>query len=104
MRFLLSLDEGTTSARAALYDGLGQRVATEGFAVQSYYPHPSWVEQDPEEIWRLQLQAAQSVLERAGIGALSVEALGITNQRETTIVWERKSGRSEEHTSELQSQ
>jgi glycerol kinase len=93
VRFLLSLDEGTTSARAALYDRRGQRVAIEGCPVQSFYPQAGWVEQDAEEIWRLQLLAAGRVLERTGIGARSVEALGITNQRETTIVWDRKTSR-----------
>jgi glycerol kinase len=93
VRFLLSLDEGTTSARAALYDECGRRIGLEGCAVPSFYPRAGWVEQDAEEIWRLQLQAVHLVLERAGIGARWIAALGITNQRETTIVWERKSGR-----------
>lgn len=93
MRFLLSLDEGTTSARAALYDERGQRVALEGCPVESVYPQAGWVEQDAEEIWRLQLQAARRVLERGHVDAGSIAALGITNQRETAIVWERKSGR-----------
>jgi len=89
----VSLDEGTSSARAALYDQRGRRVALEGCAVRSYHPHAGWVEQDAEDIWRLQLQAARRVIERAAIDARSIAALGITNQRETTIVWDRKSGR-----------
>ena len=93
MRFLASLDEGTTSARAALYGEGGERIALEGCAVRSVYPQAGWVEQDAEEIWRLQLLALRRVLDRAGISARSIAALGITNQRETTIVWERKSGR-----------
>ncbi|MGB6946942.1 MAG: glycerol kinase GlpK [Bryobacteraceae bacterium] len=93
MRFLASLDEGTTSARAALYDERGERIALEGCAVQSFYPQAGWVEQDAEDIWHLQLQAARRVLERAGIDAGRIAALGITNQRETTVVWDRKSGR-----------
>ncbi len=93
MRFLASLDEGTTSARAALYDQSGQRLALEGCAVRSSYPHSGWVEQDAEDIWHLQLQAAHRVLDRAGIDARQIAALGITNQRETTIVWDRKTGR-----------
>lgn len=93
MRFLASLDEGTTSARAALYDENGRRVALEGCPLPSFYPSAGWVEQDAEEIWRLQLEAARRIVERTGSGARAIAAIGITNQRETTIVWERKSGR-----------
>jgi len=93
VRFLASLDEGTTSARAALYDERGRRIALEGCAVRSIYPQAGWVEQDAEDIWHLQLQAAHRVFERAAIDARSIAALGITNQRETTVVWDRKSGR-----------
>lgn len=94
MQFLLSLDEGTTSARAAVYGERGERVGMESCAVTSDYPRAGWVEQDAEEIWRLQLEAARRVLRGAGIGAGSIAALGITNQRETTVVWERKSGKA----------
>lgn len=94
MQFLLSLDEGTTSARAAVYREGGERVGMESCAVASGYPQVGWVEQDAEEIWRLQLEAARGVLRGAGIGPESIAALGITNQRETTIVWERKSGKA----------
>ena len=86
-RFLLALDEGTTSARAALYDEQGQRIALEAVSFPSQYPHPGWVEQDAEEIWRAQLDAARRCLGTANVSADSVVALGITNQRETTIVW-----------------
>jgi glycerol kinase len=92
-RFLLALDEGTTSARAALYDQQGQRVALEAVSFPSQYPHPGWVEQDAEEIWRAQLDAARRTLGNSGIAAESITALGITNQRETTIVWDRESGK-----------
>jgi glycerol kinase len=93
MRFLLSLDEGTTSARAAIYDELGLRTAMQSTPFASRYPQPGWVEQDPEEIWQAQLEATRGVLASAGVDAQSIAAIGITNQRETTIVWERKSGR-----------
>ncbi len=92
MRFILSLDEGTTSARAALYDEQGQRVAMQAQPFASRYPRPGWVEQDPEEIWQAQLNAARQTLESGGVGAGSIAGIGITNQRETTIVWDRKSG------------
>lgn len=93
MAFILSLDEGTTSARAALYDERGRRVAMESCPIHSRYPQPGWVEQDAAEIWNAQKTAACRVLERAGAAASDIRAVGITNQRETTIVWERSTGR-----------
>jgi glycerol kinase len=93
MRFVLSLDEGTTSARAAIYDDQGRRTAMQSQPFASRYPQPGWVEQDPEEIWQAQLEAIRGVLASAGVPAQSIAAIGITNQRETTIVWERKTGR-----------
>jgi glycerol kinase len=90
---LLSLDEGTTSARAALYDEQGRRFALEFTPIECRYPQPGWVEQDPEEIWRSQLDAARRTIAEASGGARSIAALGVTNQRETTIVWDRKTGK-----------
>lgn len=91
---MLSLDEGTTNARAAVYGERGERAGLASCAVASGYPQPGWVEQDAEEIWRLQLEAARAVLRRTGIGPGQIAALGITNQRETSIVWDRKSGQA----------
>ncbi len=93
MEYVLALDEGTTSARAALYDREGRRIAMESAPIQPRYPQPGWVEQDPEEIWQAQLAAARLLIERCGIAPRQIGAIGITNQRETTIVWERASGR-----------
>ncbi len=93
MRYILSLDEGTTSARAALYDAEGRRLAMESAPIEPLYPQPGWVEQDPEQIWEAQLAAARRLLETSGIAPSAIAALGITNQRETTIVWERSGGR-----------
>ena len=93
MRFLLSLDEGTTSARAALYDETGRRIAMQSAAFPSRYPQPGWVEQDPEEIWTAQLGATRQTLQSAGVPARDIAAIGITNQRETTVVWDRRTGR-----------
>jgi len=90
--FLLSLDEGTTSARAALYDEQGRRLALESAPIECRFPQPGWVEQDAEEIWRAQLESARLVCAYSSGGAGSISGLGVTNQRETTIVWERKSG------------
>jgi len=88
----LSLDEGTTSARAALFDEQGCRTAMESTPIECRYPQSGWVEQDANEIWRSQLDAARRTLAKAPGGVKSVVALGITNQRETTIVWDRNTG------------
>ncbi len=92
MSFILSLDEGTTSARAALYDEAGRRIAMESLPVNAIYPRPGWVEQDAAEIWRAQIGSARQVLESARVAASQISAVGITNQRETTVVWDRKTG------------
>jgi glycerol kinase len=89
--FILALDEGTTSARAALYDQAGKRVAMESQAFACAYPQPGWVEQDAEDIWRAQIATARSVL--GGVSG-PVKAIGITNQRETVVVWDRKTGKA----------
>jgi glycerol kinase len=92
MQYVLALDQGTTSSRALLFDdqgrvaGLGQRETTQ------HYPQPGWVEQDPEEIFQSQLGVAREALARAGASAADIGAIGITNQRETTLVWERATG------------
>ncbi len=93
MPLILALDEGTTSARAALYDEQARRIAMDSCPIHSRYPHPGWVEQDPLEIWNAQRNAARRVIEIAGIRAGDIRGVGITNQRETTIVWERETGR-----------
>ncbi|MBI1789924.1 MAG: glycerol kinase GlpK [Acidobacteria bacterium] len=92
MPYILSLDEGTTSARAALYDEAGRAVAMESAPIDCHYPHAGWVEQDAEQIWRAQLDAARRTLAKAGASPSSVVAIGITNQRETTVVWDRATG------------
>jgi glycerol kinase len=90
--FVLSLDEGTTSARAALYNSRGERIAMHSVAFDCAFPHPGWVEQDATVIWQAQLEAAKAVLERAAVKASDIAACGITNQRETTVVWDRRTG------------
>jgi len=87
--YVLSLDEGTTSARAALYNERGERVAMHSVPFPCLFPQPGWVEQDALAIWRAQLEAARTVIEQA---PGEVAACGITNQRETTVVWDRKTG------------
>ncbi len=92
MPYILSLDEGTTSARAALYDQEGRRVAMESSPIDCVYPHPGWVEQDANAIWRAQIDATRRTLNAAGATARDVAAIGITNQRETTVVWDKRTG------------
>ncbi|HUQ93251.1 MAG TPA: glycerol kinase GlpK [Bryobacteraceae bacterium] len=93
MPYLLALDEGTSSARTVLYNERGERLAMESRPIDSVYPRPGWVEQDPMQIWSAQMESTRAVLDRAGIPASAVAATGITNQRETTIVWDRKTGK-----------
>lgn len=88
----MALDQGTTSSRAILFDESGSPVAVDQHEFPQYFPQPGWVQHDPMEIWESQLQAARGVLARAGVGAAEVAAIGITNQRETTLVWDRESG------------
>jgi|SRR5579863_3246229 len=92
MPFILSLDEGTTSARSVLYDEQSRRVVMESVPFPSRYPQPGWVEQDAQEIWRAQMESARRVLARPGLRVSDIAALGITNQRETTVVWDRTTG------------
>ncbi len=92
MRTLLALDQGTTSSRALLFDEHGRTVGLAQRETRQHYPRPGWVEQDPEEIFQSQLQVAREALARAGVRADQVAAIGIANQRETTLVWERATG------------
>jgi glycerol kinase len=92
MKYILALDSGTTSARAIVFDrngavrGVGQKEFTQ------LYPQPGWVEHDPLEIWTAQIGVAVEAIAKAGAGPRDIAALGITNQRETTVVWDRKTG------------
>ncbi|MGD1096054.1 MAG: glycerol kinase GlpK [Bryobacteraceae bacterium] len=92
MSYVLALDEGTTSARAALYNDEGRRVAMESCPIECIYPQSGWVEQDANAIWEAQLEAARRTLAIAKVKASEVAAIGITNQRETTIIWDRRTG------------
>jgi len=90
--YILALDQGTTSSRAILLDHSGQIRSTDQKEFKQFYPEPGWVEQDPAEIWESQIVVARNCLLKAGIRASEVAALGITNQRETTVIWDRKTG------------
>jgi len=92
MTFLLALDQGTSSSRSIVFDAGGRIVAQAQRELPQIYPQPGWVEHDPMEIWRGQLATARDALAAAGIGAADIRAIGITNQRETTVIWNRKTG------------
>ena len=92
MTYLLALDQGTSSSRSIVFDAEGHIVAMAQQELTQIFPQPGWVEHDPMEIWQAQLATAQQVLEKAGLKASNIRALGITNQRETTVAWNRKTG------------
>jgi len=90
---ILALDQGTTSSRAIVFDALGQPVAVARQEFQQIYPRPGWVEHDPARIWKTQLNTARRALRLAKLSAADIAAIGITNQRETTLVWDRVTGK-----------
>jgi glycerol kinase len=91
-RYVMALDQGTTSSRAILFERNGTIACIDQYEFTQHFPKPGWVEHDPMEIWDSQLRAARGVLEKAGANAADVAAIGITNQRETAVVWDRASG------------
>jgi glycerol kinase len=91
--FILALDQGTTSSRAIVFDHDGLPVAAAQKEFTQYYPKPGWVEHDPEEIWSTQAGVALEAITKAGLESTDIAAIGITNQRETTVVWNRKTGK-----------
>ena len=97
MTYLLALDQGTSSSRSIVFDAQGQVVAQAQQELPQIYPQPGWVEHDPKEIWRTQLATAREALAKAGLKAGDIRALGITNQRETTVLWHRKTGQPVHH-------
>ncbi len=92
-RLILAIDQGTTSTRAILFDAAGEPRASVQRELAQFYPADGWVEHDPEEIWQATLAVVRGVLEKAPAAPSDVAAIGITNQRETTVIWERASGR-----------
>ena len=90
-RYILALDQGTTSSRAILFDRDGGIRATAQREFAQHFPQPGWVEHDADEIWQSQLGVVNQVIHDAGIDASTIAAIGITNQRETTVVWEHAS-------------
>jgi glycerol kinase len=92
MKHILALDQGTTSSRAIVFDHSGSVVSTAQREFRQIFPKPGWVEHDANEIWATQLQTAQEAIAKAGVTAAEIAAIGITNQRETTLLWDRTTG------------
>ena len=88
MSYIMAMDQGTSSSRAILFDAGGDLVALAQREFDCLFPQEGWVEQDPEQLWQTSLSAAREVIEKSGIGAHEIAGLGITNQRETTLVWD----------------
>ena len=90
--YVLALDQGTTSSRAILFDAAGQIVASAGRELPQIYPQAGWVEHDPNAIWNTQRDSIQALLEESGVAPVQIAALGIANQRETAVAWQRSTG------------
>ncbi len=93
MALILALDQGTTSSRAIIFDESGAVIASAQREFRQHYPHPGWVEHDPREIWETQSDVAAIAMRNRGLGGPEIAAIGVTNQRETAVVWERSTGR-----------
>ena len=89
-KYVLALDQGTTSSRAVLFNHDGNIIAMAQKPIEQHYPHPAWVEHDPNEIWYSQSSVAAEAVAKANLTGLDIACIGITNQRETTIVWDRE--------------
>jgi len=92
MKYIVALDQGTTSSRAVVFDSQGRMVASHNIEFAQIYPHPGWVEHRPQDILDSQITSLKLAVNKAGIDASDIEAVGITNQRETTLLWDRRTG------------
>ncbi|WP_296891805.1 glycerol kinase GlpK [Thiobacillus sp.] len=97
MQYVLALDQGTTSSRAIVFDHAGQIQSIAQKEFRQIFPQPGWVEHDPNEIWSTQLGVAAEAITQAGLSGRDIAAIGITNQRETTVVWDRRPGQPVYH-------
>ena len=97
MKHILALDQGTTSSRAIVFDHSGNVVASAQHEFRQIFPNPGWVEHDATEIWATQLQTAKEALGKAALTAADIAGIGITNQRETTVLWDRETGQPVHH-------
>ena len=96
-QFILSFDQGTTSSRAIVFDHAGAIVAVAQKEFTQFFPQPGWVEHDATEIWSTQLGVAAEAITKAGLTVKDIAAIGITNQRETTVIWEKATGQPVHH-------
>ncbi len=94
MKYFLSIDQGTTSSRAIVFTERGDKVAVAQQRIQQYYPQPGWVEHDPEDIWQSVVNTCQQAIAKAELTASDITAIGITNQRETTVLWDKSTGKT----------
>ena len=92
-KYLLTIDQGTTSSRAIIFDSIGTPLWQAQKEFRQIYPQDGWVEHDPEEIWESTLRVCRQALTEGGLGANDIAAIGITNQRETTLLWDRATGK-----------
>ena len=93
MRILVALDQGTTSSRAIVFDEAGHTLASHAIEFKQHYPQPGWVEHDPDDILGTQVEALQKAVKMSKADVRDIAAIGITNQRETTLLWEKDTGR-----------
>ncbi|MGB4314979.1 MAG: FGGY family carbohydrate kinase, partial [bacterium] len=91
-KYVMALDQGTTSSRTIIFDQAGSVISVAQKEFTQIYPKPGWVEHDPMEIWSTQIGTAKEALEKANIKPEQIAAIGITNQRETTVVWDKNTG------------
>ena len=96
-KYIMALDAGTTSNRCILFNEAGEMVSVAQKEFTQYFPKPGWVEHDADEIWDTQLEVAKKAMDNIGATAANIAAIGITNQRETTIVWDKNSGEPVSH-------
>src|SRR5207302_10700017 len=91
--FVLAIGQGTTSTRAAIYDAAGRSLGSAAQEITQHYPRPGWVEHDADEIWQSVAGVVPRALETAGVQAAALAAIGLTNQRETSVLWDRQTGK-----------
>ena len=91
-KYIMALDSGTTSNRCILFNAQGEMCSMAQKEFTQYFPQPGWVEHDAQEIWSTQLEVAKQAMANVGATAADIAAIGITNQRETTIVWDKSTG------------
>ena len=91
-KYIMALDQGTTSSRCIIYDRGGKQISSAQLEFKQYYPQQSWVEHDANEIWSSQMTVAYEAMLKARLTYKDIDAIGITNQRETTIVWNKETG------------